>query len=109
MKIVHSKVGIKSEAVFKKDSLRQAVTDHLMDQGGIGPLKTVDGIQAMKPHATNVVRQTMRPGNADIKNSLSAIIVAFLVINLDGALTNRNSAMLPPHLNLFLFLIDILL
>ena len=51
----------------------------------------------------------MRPGNADIKNSLSAIIVAFLVINLDGALTNRNSAMLPPHLNLFLFLIDILL
>ena len=74
--------------------------------GGEGPLKT-ETIK-LELHVTNVVKPTMKQYGVDTRNSSNVMIVAILVINQDGALTNRNSAMLPFHLNLFLFIIDFL-
>ena len=69
--------------------------------GGEGPLKTETII--LEPHITNVVKPTMKQYGVDTRNSSNVMIVAILVINQDGALTNRNSAMLPFHLYLFSF------
>ena len=99
---MHSIVCIKREAVVKNGPPSQ--TDKIQQMfpgGGEGQLKTET--ITLEPHITNVVKPTMKQYGVDTRNSSNVKIVVILVINQDGALTNRNSAMLAFHLNLSVY------